>query len=206
MPSGSGYCRSTWACLADSPRSASHTPDRTASHRTRGTRKDPAFFRCLPYCSPVRKNARGLKNKGLPGMKKAVADLAPTLPVKVISFSNKPAFYADFSHDMYVSGNAAQRPPTPGYQFCENQRKRGRRSPVPLVFRIMTSPTFSVPIRRIAVLSSGLLIVAPLTQCLPVRSVPEELRVSSVRNDVIHNRRRRCDAMSQALLTKRVEL
>jgi hypothetical protein len=76
-------------------------------------------------------------------MKKAVADLAPTLPVKVISFSNKPAFYADFSHDMYVSGNAAQRPPTPGYQFCENQRKRGRRSPVPLVFRIMTSPRLS---------------------------------------------------------------
>lgn len=73
-------------------------------------------------------------------MKKAVADLAPTLPVKVISFSNKPAFYADFSHDMYVSGNAAQRPPTPGYQFCENQRKRGRRSPVETPFRIITSP------------------------------------------------------------------
>ncbi len=37
-------------------------------------------------------------------MKKAVADLAPTLPVKVIGFSCKSAFYADFSHDMYVSG------------------------------------------------------------------------------------------------------
>jgi hypothetical protein len=73
-------------------------------------------------------------------MKKAVADLAPTLPVKVISFSNKSAFYADFSHDMYVSGDATQRPLTPGYQFRGNQRKRERRSPVPLVFRIMTSP------------------------------------------------------------------
>jgi hypothetical protein len=140
MPSGSGYCRSTWACLADSLRSASHTPDRTASHRTLGTRKNPFFFRCLPYCSPVRKNARALGNKGLPGMKKAVADLAPTLPVKVISFSNKSAFYADLSHDMYVSGDATQRPLTPGYQFRGNQRKRERRSPVPLVFRIMTSP------------------------------------------------------------------
>jgi|GEM_PF-1777379 len=29
-------------------------------------------------------------------MKKAVADLAPALPVKVISFSNKSAFYAVF--------------------------------------------------------------------------------------------------------------
>jgi hypothetical protein len=73
-------------------------------------------------------------------MKKAVADLAPTLPVKVISFSNKSAFYADLSHDMYVSGDATQRPLTPGYQFRGNQRKRERRSPVPLVFRIMTSP------------------------------------------------------------------
>ena len=60
-------------------------------------------------------------------------------------------------------------------------------------------------IHRMAVLSSGLLIVALLTQRLPVRPVPEELRVSSVRNDVIHNRRRRCDAMSKTLLTKRVE-
>ena len=73
-------------------------------------------------------------------MKKAVADLAPTLPVKVINFSNKSAFYVTFSRDMYVSGDATQRPPTPGYQFRGNQRKRERRSPVPLVFRIMTSP------------------------------------------------------------------
>ena len=38
--------------------------------------------------------------------------------------------------------------------------------------------------------------MAPLTQCLPVRSVPEELRVSSVRDNVIYNRRRQ---PSQAL-------
>ena len=87
-------------------------------------------------------------------MKKAVADLAPTLPVKVISFSNKPAFYADFSHDMYVSGNAAQRPPTPGYQFCENQRKRGRRSPVETPFRIITSPAPRFQYRYVGLLSS----------------------------------------------------
>ena len=59
---------------------------------------------------------------------------------------------------------------TPGYQFRGNQRKRERRSPVPLALEIMTSPalTLSVPIRRITVLSSGLSVVALLTQRLPV--------------------------------------
>ena len=97
---------------------------------------------------------------------------------------------------------------TPGYQFRGQMHGRERRSPVPLVFRIMASPasTLSVAIRRIAVLSSGLPVVALLTQRLPVRLVPEELLISSVRNDVIHNRRRCSDAMPQALLTKRVEL
>ena len=37
--------------------------------------------------------------------------------------------------------------------------------------------------------------MASLTQCLPVRSVPEELLISSVRNDVVHNRRGHCIAM-----------
>ena len=87
-------------------------------------------------------------------MKKAVADLAPTLPVKVINFSNKSAFYADLSHDMYVSGDATQRPLTPGYQFRGNQRKRERRSPVPLVFRIMTSPAPRFQYRYVGLLSS----------------------------------------------------
>ena len=73
-------------------------------------------------------------------MKKAVADLAPTLPVKVINFSNKSAFYATFSLDMYVSGDATQRPPTPGYQFRGNQRKRGRRSLSLTLVEIFPSP------------------------------------------------------------------
>jgi len=60
----------------------------------------------------------------------------------------------------------------------------------------------SVPIRRIVILPSGLPVVAPLTQRLPVRSVPEELQISSVWNDVVHNRRGRCDAMSQTLLSE----
>ena len=79
-------------------------------------------------------------------MKKAVADLAPTLPVKVISFSNKSAFYADLSHDMYVSGDATQRPLTPGYQFRGNQRKRGRRFPRGAILAILTAPTFAANI------------------------------------------------------------
>jgi hypothetical protein len=73
-------------------------------------------------------------------MKKAVADLAPTLPVKVINSSNKSAFYADFSRDMYVSGDAAQRPPTPGYQFRGRTHGRGRRSPVGFGREIYISP------------------------------------------------------------------
>ena len=56
------------------------------------------------------------------------------------------------------------------------------------------------------VIPSGLLIVALLTQRLPVRPVPEELLISSVRNDVIHNRRRCSDAMPQALLAEWMEL
>lgn len=53
---------------------------------------------------------------------------------------------------------------------------------------------------------SGFLVVAPLAERLPVRSVPEELRVSSVRYNMVHNRLRCCDALAQALLTERVEL
>ena len=48
--------------------------------------------------------------------------------------------------------------------------------------------------------------MASLAQRLPVRSVPEELRVSSVRYDVIHNRCRSCNTLLQALLTEWMEL
>lgn len=124
MPSGSGYCRSTWACLADSLRSASHTPDRTASHRTRGTGKDPAFFRCLPYCSPVRKNARGLGNKGLLGMKKAVADLAPTLPVNEIYFRTNPHSTRIF-HAKCTFPGPVRRPSDPGVSISRKSTQEG---------------------------------------------------------------------------------
>ena len=73
-------------------------------------------------------------------MKKAVADLAPALPVKVISFSNKSAFYAVFHTTCAFPWDAFQRPPTPGYQFRGNQRKRERRSSAETSFSILTSP------------------------------------------------------------------
>lgn len=47
----------------------------------------------------------------------------------------------------------------------------------------------SIMENRMSVIPSGLSVVASHAQCLPVRSVPEEIRVTSVRNDVIHNRR-----------------
>ena len=64
----------------------------------------------------------------------------------------------------------------------------------------------SVMIRRVAILSPRLPVMASLAQRLAVRSVPEELRVSSVRNDVIHNRCRSCNTLLQALLTEWMEL
>ena len=59
---------------------------------------------------------------------------------------------------------------------------------------------------KAVILSSGLPVVAPLTHCLPVRSVPEELLISSVRNDVVHNCRGHCNAMPQTLLAEWMEL
>ena len=59
-------------------------------------------------------------------MKKAVADLAPTLPVKVFGFSCKSAFYADFSHDMYVSGGCRPKASDPrGINFAEINARGG---------------------------------------------------------------------------------
>ena len=50
------------------------------------------------------------------------------------------------------------------------------------------SVPFSVPVLRSAVLISGLLIVMPLTQRLPVVCVPEQPLIPTVRNDVIDYR------------------
>jgi hypothetical protein len=58
-------------------------------------------------------------------MKKAVADLAPTLPVKVIGFSCKSAFYADFSHDMYVSGGCRPKASDPGVSISRKSTQEG---------------------------------------------------------------------------------
>jgi len=49
-------------------------------------------------------------------------------------------------------------------------------------------------------------VVAPLAECLPVRLIPEEFRISSVRNDVVHDRCRCCNSSFQALLTERMKL
>ena len=89
-------------------------------------------------------------------MKKAAADLAPTLPVKNIIFLNKSAFYAVFHTTCTFPGMPPKGLRPPGYQFRGNQRKRGRRSPVPLVFRIMTSPPPRIILQKmIAFVSVG---------------------------------------------------
>ena len=59
-----------------------------------------------------------------------------------------------------------------------------------------------IMVYRMGVIPSGLLIVASLIQCLPVRTIPEELRVSLVWNDMVHNRRRCCFSFLQALLAE----
>ena len=58
-------------------------------------------------------------------MKKAVADLAPTLPVKVINFSNKSAFYVTFSRVMYVSGMPPKGLRPRGINFAEINARGG---------------------------------------------------------------------------------
>jgi hypothetical protein len=83
--------------------------------------------------------------------------------------------------------------------FAKITRKRGRRSLRPLALEIFTSPASSriSSDTSVSILISRLLVVALLAQRLPVAPIPEELRVSSVRNDVIHNGCRRCNAFPQ---------
>ena len=79
-------------------------------------------------------------------------------------------------------------PAPPGYQFRENQRVRGRRSLGPTATEMKTRPhpvCVSIFIRRCLVLVPRLLIVTALAERLPVRSIPEELRITTVRNDVV---------------------
>jgi hypothetical protein len=56
------------------------------------------------------------------------------------------------------------------------------------------------------VLRTGLFVVAPLAERLPVALVPEEFRISSVRSDMIHNRRRCRFSLFQAFFTERMKL
>jgi hypothetical protein len=85
-------------------------------------------------------------------------------------------------------GLPGRAPAPPGYQFRENQRVRGRRSLRPWATEIETRPRpspVSIFIRRCLVLVPCLLIVTSLAEWLPVRSVPEELRITAVWNDMI---------------------
>ena len=47
---------------------------------------------------------------------------------------------------------------------------------------------FSVVIRWVAVLAPGLFVVTALAKAAPVASIPEERRISPVRNDVVDHR------------------
>ena len=64
----------------------------------------------------------------------------------------------------------------------------------------------SVPIHRVDVFGQGLLIVARLTQRLPVGSIPEQLLVATVRCDVVHNSCFGVSAPFHALSTQRMAL
>ena len=67
----------------------------------------------------------------------------------------------------------------------------------------MTEPL--IPVRGMHVLRTGLFVVAPLAERLPVALVPEDIRISSVRPDMIHNRRRCCPSLFQTFLTERMK-
>jgi hypothetical protein len=66
--------------------------------------------------------------------------------------------------------------------------------------------TISVVICRIVIFSPRLFVMALLAQRLPVASIPEELRITSVWNDVVHNGSRSRNAFLQTLLTQRMKL
>lgn len=65
---------------------------------------------------------------------------------------------------------------------------------------------FSVPIDRVDIFGQGLFIMARLTQGLPVLTVPEQLLISSMRNDMINHRSLGVSALLHALSTQRVTL
>ena len=65
---------------------------------------------------------------------------------------------------------------------------------------------FLVPIHRVDVLSQRLLIVARLTQALPVASIPEQLLVSTMGCDVVNHSGFRVPALLYTLGTQRMGL
>lgn len=81
-----------------------------------------------------------------------------------------------------------------GYEFRGFLRVRGRRSLGPWPVEIKTRPRparKSIMICRCLVLIPSFLIVTFLAERLPIRSVPEELRIATVRNDVVDHGRPR---------------
>ena len=54
------------------------------------------------------------------------------------------------------------------------------------------------------ILPSGFFIVTPLAQCSPIAPVPEQVRITTVRNAMIDNHCLRIFSMLQALLTQRM--
>ena len=65
---------------------------------------------------------------------------------------------------------------------------------------------FSVPIHRVDVLSQRLLIMARLTQALPVASIPEQPLISTMGFNVVHHSGFRVSALFHAFSTQRVAL
>ena len=65
---------------------------------------------------------------------------------------------------------------------------------------------FLVPIHRVDVLSQRLLIVTRFTKTLPIGSVPEQLRVSTMGYDVVNHSGLRVSALLHALGAQRMRL
>ena len=75
-----------------------------------------------------------------------------------------------------------------------------------IFFDLSIRQGFSVPIHRVDVLSQRLLIVARLTQALPVASIPEQLLISTMGCDVVNHSGFRVSPLSHALGAQRVAL
>ena len=114
-------------------------------------------------------------------MKKAAVEIHPSLPSACVVNCEHPFVYAVFLG--YAS--SVSRALDPPLRILRFLARKGAAVPGDFTVEKCPRPQGSVMILRRLVLSSRLHAVMAMTQGLPVAPVPEELLVTTMRNDVI---------------------